>query len=88
MTTTYNMIFVSSSNIRSLGYNKENSTLAVVFNNNSLYLYNDVPESVFLNFFTLSSSTDSAGNTTYIKKSIGKYFNAQIKNKYSFDRIN
>lgn len=41
------MISVSSSNIRSIGYDDRTSTLTVEFRGNSLYEYYNVPQYVF-----------------------------------------
>jgi hypothetical protein len=66
---------VDSSNIKSIGYDKENRVLEVEFNyKNTVYNFYDVPESVY--------------NGLMNHESHGKYFNAMIKNKYEYSRIN
>lgn len=65
------MIPVSSSNIRSIGY--ENNTLYIQFNNGSVYAYYNVPESVYAGLMNASSH--------------GKYHAAYIKNTYRYQRI-
>lgn len=49
------MISVSSSNIHSIGYDKQNQLVYVRFLNNSLYVYQGVPESEFENLLRASS---------------------------------
>ena len=43
---------VSSSNLRSIGYDHSSSTLEVEFNNGSIYQYFDVPENVYCLLYT------------------------------------
>ena len=49
------MIPVDSSNIAAIGYNTENETLKIQFNNGRVYEYYDVPESEFNNLLNASS---------------------------------
>lgn len=65
------MIPVSSSNIRSIGY--ENDTLYIQFNNGSIYAYYNVPENVYTELMNAPSH--------------GKYHAAYIKNSYKYQRI-
>lgn len=65
---------VSSSDIASVGYDSSTGTLEVEFNSGSIYQYFDVPEGDFINL------TSGSG-------SVGKYLNAQIKNRYRYERI-
>ena len=72
---------VESSNISQIGYNEFNqitlnkivSTLRIVFNSGNIYDYYDVPKEVYENFLNA--------------KSIGKYFWANIKDKYDFEKV-
>jgi hypothetical protein len=64
---------VSSSNLRSIGYEQEGSTLEVEFNTGAVYLYHGVPQGVF-------DSLMQAGSK-------GAYFNANIKNKYGTTKL-
>lgn len=64
---------VSSSNIVSIGYNPQLSTLEIEFNNGRVYQYFDVPESVYGELMAAQSH--------------GKYFNQQIKGVYRFAKI-
>jgi len=59
-------IQVSSSNIKSIGYDKERNILEVTFTNRSVYRYYDVPEYFFEGLMEANSH--------------GKYLNAYIKN--------
>ncbi len=70
-----NLIYVDikSSNIKSATYNTETSSLSIVFNNESIYEYADVPWELFVKFRMADSQ--------------GAYLNANIKTKYSFKKI-
>lgn len=59
---------VSSSNLRSIGYEPETATLEIEFNYGGIYQYHGVSQKVF-------DSLMQAG-------SHGTYFNAYIKNTY------
>lgn len=64
---------VDSSNIAEIGYDPDSATLEVLFNNESLYQYFDVPETVYEEFLAADSK--------------GKYFNANIRNSYRYDKL-
>ena len=64
---------VSSSNLRSIGYEPETSTLEVEFNTGSVYQYHGVPQEVF-DFLMEAGSK-------------GTYFNANIKNSYGTTKL-
>ncbi len=64
---------VSSSNLRSVGYDSSSSTLEVEFNSGSVYQYSSVPPNVYAALMSASSH--------------GTYFNANIKNSYRFRQI-
>ena len=64
---------VSSSNIASVGYDNQSSTLEIEFLNGSIYQYFDVPESVY--------------NELMQAASLGSYLNSYIKGKYRFSRV-
>ena len=66
-----NMIPVSSSNIKSIGY--EGNTLYVLFRSGGLYAYYVVPRSVYDGLMSASSH--------------GSYFAAHVKNTYRYSRI-
>ena len=53
--TEKKMIDVVSSNIKSIGYDLKTENLFVKFNNNSLYLYIDVPKKIYVDFLDASS---------------------------------
>lgn len=57
---------VNSSNIKSMGWDRNSQTLQVDFHNGSIYQYNPVSYELY--------------NTLIHSKSIGSYFNAEIKN--------
>lgn len=63
---------VNSSRINAIGYDLEKGALGVEFNDGSYYEYSDVPADVAAQLLTTPS--------------IGKFFEQNIKNKYSFTR--
>jgi len=67
------MIKVSSSNVKEIGYDGVNKTLYIKFLNNSLYIYNGVPINKF----------EGLKNAP----SIGSYLHRNIKDCYSYRRI-
>jgi uncharacterized protein len=68
-----NRISVSSSNISSIGYDKETQTLEVEFLKGSIYQYFDVPQAVYEGFAIADSK--------------GKYLATQIKGNYRYARV-
>jgi hypothetical protein len=64
---------VSSSNLRSVGYDTSTKTLEIEFNNGGIYQYDNVPQSVFQDLMNAASH--------------GKYFNAHIKGVYPYTKI-
>jgi len=64
---------VTSSNIRAIGYDMETQILEVEFNNGSVYQYHGVP----VNEHEAIMNAESKG----------KYFNANIKNNYTFTKL-
>ena len=67
------MINVKSSNIESVGYDKNLKIVCVKFLNGSLYTYKGVPSSEFNNLKNAAS--------------VGSYLNRNFKNIYSYERI-
>lgn len=67
------MIPVDSSNIESIGWDEVDEELFITFNSGSTYVYSEVPKEVF----------DSMMNA----ESKGKFFHANIKGKYSYDKV-
>lgn len=65
------MISVVSSNISSVGY--ERGTLYVSFHSGSTYSYSGVPQYVYKELLNASSK--------------GKYFAANIKNSYPYNKL-
>lgn len=65
--------YVQSSNLKSIGYDSNTSTLEVEFNNGAIWQYYDVLESTY---YELKSAS-----------SVGKYFNANIKGSYSESQV-
>ena len=61
-----NLVPVSSSNLRAVGYDPETRKLQVAFRNGGLYEYSGVPESVYAGLMAAGSH--------------GSYFDAYIKN--------
>jgi KTSC domain len=64
---------VSSSNIAEVGYDEQSTTLEILFLNQSIYQYFDVPKDVY----------DSLVSAT----SVGQYFNANIRGEYRFAKV-
>lgn len=64
---------VSSSNINSIGYEAETQTLEIEFMRGSVYQYSDVPVEEYEAIMNADSK--------------GKYFNANIKNHYHFNKL-
>ena len=65
---------VSSSNIRSIGYEESTKTLEIEFKQGSVYQYKGVPKNIFENLMNANSH--------------GTYFHSYIKDKYPTSRIN
>lgn len=64
---------VSSSNLRSVGYDQSSRTLEIEFHSGGIYQYDNVPHRVFQSLMNASSH--------------GKYFHAYIKDVYPYTRI-
>lgn len=64
---------VSSSNLRSVGYDIDESILEIEFHSGSIYQYFNVPLLKYENLIGASSK--------------GRYFSAYIKNRYRYKRI-
>ena len=64
---------VNSSNVASVGYEAESSTLEVEFTNGNLYQYFDVPAAVF--------------ESVMASPSIGTALNQAVKGQYRYARI-
>jgi len=64
---------VSSSNLRSVGYDPDSSTLEVEFNSGAVYQYVNVPQSEYDGLMSAASH--------------GSYFSANIKTRYSYTKI-
>ncbi len=64
---------VSSSNISAVGYDADGQTLEIEFTNGSVYQYANVPVGEYDGFMASDSK--------------GKYFHANIKNRYSFVKL-
>lgn len=67
------MIVVSSSNVKAVGYDKATQTLFVSFLNGSLYNYKGVEYSKFEGLVNADS--------------VGSYLHRNIKNLYQYNRI-
>ena len=64
---------VSSSNIRSIGYDAKLQTLEIEFQDGGIYQYFNIPESIY---FALMSAS-----------SYGSYFHRYIKDQYQWTKI-
>jgi lysyl-tRNA synthetase class 2 len=61
-----------SAAVESFDYDGDRQILRVVFNDGSIYKYNDIPQSVYRDWKSTAS--------------VGQYFNTHIRNKYGYDR--
>ncbi|WP_010578759.1 KTSC domain-containing protein [Leptospira alexanderi] len=64
---------VSSSNIRSIGYDAESQTLEIEFLNGGIYQYFDVPNSIFDGLMGAPSH--------------GEYLAANVKGTYRYSKV-
>lgn len=64
---------VSSSNLRSVGYDDSTSVLEVEFNSGGVYQYYNVPTAVYQGLMNAPSH--------------GRYFHTQIKNAYQYSKV-
>lgn len=64
---------VDSSQIASIGYDIESKTLEIEFKSGGVYDYHDVPQHVYMGIMSAGSH--------------GKYFYAEIKGKYGFEKV-
>lgn len=67
------MVFVSSSNVESVGYDGENQIVYVRFLNGSLYCYKGVPKHEFEGLLNAPS--------------VGSYLHRNFKNVFPYERI-
>lgn len=65
--------YVTSSNIRSVGYDTDNQILEIEFNSGAVYRYSNVPNSEYEGMMNADSK--------------GKYFHSNIKERYSFVKL-
>jgi hypothetical protein len=66
-------ISVSSSNISAIGYDPDSEVLEVEFTNGAVYSYSGVPSGEYEGFINADSK--------------GKYLHANIKNRYSCEKL-
>jgi hypothetical protein len=64
---------VNSSNIRSIGYDSQSSTLEVAFISGDIYQYFDIPEYLYQQFLNASSH--------------GQFLNDNIRYNYRYQKI-
>lgn len=64
---------VTSSNIDSIGYDSAKKLLKVIFKNGSIYDFYDVEAPVY--------------SALMASRSLGKYFNTNIRNSYTFEKV-
>jgi hypothetical protein len=76
------VVRVQSAVIAGVGYCANTQTLVVTFVNGHKYAYAQVPQNVAMAFFTPAITEDDAGNVTFGARSVGRYFNAQVRGKY------
>lgn len=66
-------VSVSSSNISAIGYDADSQSLEIEFHSGAVYSYSGVPPAEFEGFMDADSK--------------GRYFNANIKNRYPFEKF-
>lgn len=66
-------IAVTSSNIESIGYDEDSSTLEIEFKNGATYQYFDVPENVFVELRDADS--------------VGGYLAAKVKGTFRYSKV-
>jgi len=66
-------VAVTSSNIASVGYDRNAQLLEVAFHDGSVYQYYEVPEGAFAALIGAES--------------VGKYFSGHIKGRYRYTRV-
>lgn len=64
---------VSSSNLRSVGYDPDSATLEIEFHGGRIYQYFNVPQSIYKGLMNAASH--------------GKYHHRKIKGRYRYQRI-
>lgn len=64
---------VSSSNLRSVGYDQDDQILEIEFNSGGVYRYFGVPSNIHADLMNASSH--------------GKYFHSKIKDVYRFEQV-
>ncbi len=64
---------VTSADLCSVGYDEESMTLEIEFKKGAVYQYNGVPREEYQNLMSAPSH--------------GRYFNANIKNRYSYMKL-
>ena len=64
---------IQSSELRSVGYDESASVLEAEFHSGEVYQYFDVPAELVLGLLEADS--------------IGRYFNAQIRSKFTFKKV-
>ena len=64
---------VSSSSLRSVGYDSDTKRLEVEFHSSAVYVYRDVPLWAFEGLVTSASK--------------GRYFDRRIRNRYPFEQM-
>lgn len=64
---------VTSSNLKRIGYDGPTKTLFVEFTDGNAYKYSKVPQEKY--------------NALFSAASVGKFFTAEIRSKYQFEKI-
>jgi len=64
---------VSSSNLKSIGYDADTRILEIEFQTGAVYRYFQVPESEYRGLMNAASH--------------GKYFHANIRNRYRYEKV-
>lgn len=81
------LVRVQSSNIAAVGYHFNTATLVVSFVSGGKYVYADVPQSVADGFFTPAKTESAGGDISYSTRSVGRYFNNQVRGKFDTTKV-
>ncbi|MCY3782253.1 MAG: KTSC domain-containing protein [Chloroflexi bacterium] len=68
-----NRSLVASSNVRSIGYDRDSETLEIEFNSGSIYQYFGVPEQMYDEIMRAPSK--------------GRFVHQYIRNQYAYSRV-
>lgn len=77
-----NIVDLTSTNLKSMSYDKICEQLQVTFKDDTVYIYSKVPLAKFGLLKRINKKKAKDPNSTDEKKSVGKYFNKEIEEVY------